>query len=96
MYLSLFLPGALLVATASSAPSSHAGKTKSSSNYAVSYKGTFAEDDVDNADELSASRAQYTTAMTLLRSAQISSFPTAPKDFRRPRTATIHLMAGLA
>ena len=38
MYLSVILSGALLVATASSAPSSNAGKTKTSSNYAVSYE----------------------------------------------------------
>ena len=64
MYLSVFLPGALLVATASSAPSSNAGKTKTSSNYAVSYGKTIKEQDVINADDLSAPRAQYITAMT--------------------------------
>jgi hypothetical protein len=59
MYISVYLTGALFVATASSAPSSHVGKTKTTNNYAVSHEGIFTKEDVDNADNLSAPRAQY-------------------------------------
>jgi hypothetical protein len=96
MYIPGFLAGALLVATASSAPSSHAGKTKTTGNYAVSHEEIFTKADVDNADDLAAPRALYITAMTFLKSVPISPSPTAPQGFQRTSTANIHLTAGSA
>ena len=97
MSISALLTGALFVATASSAQSSdssHPGKTKSTSNYAVSHEGMYIKEDEDNADDTFAFRAQYITGMKSLRSAPISSSPTAPQDFRKTSTASIRLMAG--